>query len=631
MFGRIFWRRKRVIYLALAFFCGFLLMTFLYTPSIIDVRHTVKNPSGQNPVVLPHQPNPIPDAGQGELAPVHQPAAIEKMREEEQKQQLVLQAPVLPAGEPAVVNVNLVPSYPPPKSDETSTGPGEGGAGHVIDRNSLSVEEQKKYDQGWQDNAFNQYASDQISVRRYLPDYREGTCKTQTFPSDLPQTSVVICFHNEAWSVLLRSVHSVIDNSPPTLLREIILVDDFSDRTYLKADLDLYMSRLKIVKIVRSTRREGLIRARMLGARASTAEVITFLDSHIECTKGWLEPMLYRIKEDETNVVVPIIEVISDKNLQYHSTKAKNVQVGGFDWNLIFHWHPAPEADRLRPGAPYSPLRTPTMAGGLFAISRNYFAKLGYYDEGMEVWGGENLELSFKTWMCGGRVETILCSHVGHIFRSRSPYKWVSNFSSPLRRNSVRLAEVWLDDYKRFYYAQIGFQLGDYGDVSDRIAIRKRLGCKSFKWYLDNVYPELFVPSNAVASGDIESYTGPQCIDAPTKANDGEKLTVKMWPCHRQGGNQFWLMSPGGEIRRDTKCWDVGPEPGHVTLLDCHGSKGNQYFIYTPDDEIKHGERCLEISEDKKSLLIAYCDQSAKQKWKFNRKPFMPSMDKAVP
>jgi len=504
---------------------------------------------------------------------------------------------------------------PPPRDPNA---PGE--LGKAVKFDNPEPETKKLIDKGWKDNAFNQYASDIISLHRTLPDPRDEWCKAPgRFLSDLPTTSVIICFHNEAWSTLLRTVHSVLDRSPTHLVREIILVDDFSDMPHLAEQLETYMAQYSVVKIVRETTRVGLIRARLSGARKATADVLTYLDSHCECTVGWLEPLLDRIARNTTTVVCPVIDVIDDNTLEYHYSKdSSGVNVGGFDWNLQFNWHAVPERERTKHSHIAEAVASPTMAGGLFSIDRNFFEKLGTYDSGFDIWGGENLELSFKTWMCGGTLEIVPCSHVGHIFRKRSPYKWRSGVNV-LRKNSIRLAEVWMDEYKKYYYDRIGNDLGDYGDITSRNKLRSDLQCKPFKWYLDNVYPELFIPGEAVASGEVRNAQSRQCIDSPAKSDDLHKK-VGLWPCHNQGGNQYWMLSKTGEIRRDEACLDYAGSD--VILYPCHGSKGNQFWTYDHQSEtLKHGSsrKCLAISDKKDRLLMESCQpKEPRQRWKFS-------------
>ncbi|KAK4873793.1 hypothetical protein RN001_013153 [Aquatica leii] len=495
--------------------------------------------------------------------------------------------------------------------------PGELGKPVVLPTN-LSAEVKKMVDDGWLKNAFNQYVSDMISVHRSLPDPRDEWCKKPNrYLTKLPATSVIICFHNEAWSILLRTVHSVLDRSPKHLIKEVVLVDDFSDMSHLKQQLEDYWKSEPRVKIVRAKKREGLIRARLLGAREASGPVLTYLDSHCECTDGWLEPLLDRIARDPTTVVCPVIDVIDDTTLEYHWRDSSGVNVGGFDWNLQFNWHAVPDKEKKKHENSAEPVWSPTMAGGLFSIDKKFFEKLGTYDSGFDIWGGENLELSFKTWMCGGTLEIVPCSHVGHIFRKRSPYKWRSGVNV-LRRNSVRLAEVWLDEYAKYYYQRIGNDKGDFGDITARRKLRDDLNCKSFKWYLDNIYPELFVPGDAVANGEFRNlgHGGKTCLDSPARKSDLHK-PAGLYPCHRQGGNQYWMYSKTGEIRRDEACLDYSGQ--EVILYPCHGSKGNQYWEYDEESKLlRHGssDKCLGINASKTKLIMEQCNNNSNnQRW----------------
>ncbi|XP_048809310.1 polypeptide N-acetylgalactosaminyltransferase 13 isoform X1 [Lagopus muta] len=452
-------------------------------------------------------------------------------------------------------------------------GPGEMGKAVLIPK-----DDQEKMKELFKINQFNLMASDLIALNRSLPDVRLDGCKTKVYPDELPNTSVVIVFHNEAWSTLLRTVHSVVARSPRRLLAEIILVDDASEREFLKASLENYVKKLEVpVKILRMEQRSGLIRARLRGAAAARGQVVTFLDAHCECTRGWLEPLLARIREDRRTVVCPIIDVISDDTFEYMA--GSDMTYGGFNWKLNFRWYPVPqrEMDR-RKGDRTLPVRTPTMAGGLFSIDRNYFEEIGSYDAGMDIWGGENLEMSFRVWQCGGSLEIVTCSHVGHVFRKATPYTFPGGTGHVINKNNRRLAEVWMDEFKDFFYIiSPGVVKVDYGDVSARKALREALKCKPFSWYLENIYPDSQIPRRYYSLGEIRNVDTNQCLD-----NMGRKENEKVgiFNCHGMGGNQVFSYTADKEIRTDDLCLDVSRLNGPVTMLKCHHMRGNQLWEY---------------------------------------------------
>jgi len=366
-------------------------------------------------------------------------------------------------------------------------------------------------------NFFNQQVSDALDPFRDVPDTRNKLCLHKSYDvSKLKQTSVIITFYNEARSTLLRTITSVLSRSPPKLIKEIIVIDDHSDD-----ELSCYkLEAIPKVYCHRNQKREGLIRSRLIGASLANSSILTFLDSHCECNVGWLEPLLERIARQRTTVVSPIIDVIKTDTFKY--TPASANLIGGFDWSLHFKWE-----YKYRKASKFDfeavlPLSSPMIAGGLFAIDKSWFEEIGKYDTSLDIWGGENFEISFKVWMCGGKLEIVPCSRVGHVFRRKHPYSFPQGNGRTYSKNTKRVAEVWMDDYKDEYYRarpsarQHSLSIGDRLSLEKRKLLRKKLQCNSFEWYLDHVYPQLLVP-------DMKTPVAYQFINFTSVDNDISK------------------------------------------------------------------------------------------------------------
>lgn len=150
-------------------------------------------------------------------------------------------------------------------------------------------------------------------------------CRSQQYADKLPKTSVIICFYNEHFETLMRSVHSILDRTDLKHLKEIILVNDYSDIDNLHDNVQNAVDELNNrmrreeemletnnidvesivdyinddnnvmdkktteknkdglnIRLLKTSKREGLIRARLYGAENSVGEVSSLI--HSSCT-----------------------------------------------------------------------------------------------------------------------------------------------------------------------------------------------------------------------------------------------------------------------------------------------------------------------------------------------------------
>lgn len=196
--------------------------------------------------------------------------------------------------------------------------------------------------------------------------------------------SVVLPCGNEG-EFFERTIRSIVAATPPEVLHEIIVVDDNSDPPLESAftrDAQEYK-----VKFIRSNVTLGLIDAKHQGAEMATGDVIVFFDCHVKPALGYWEPFVREIADNPKRVVVPAITGVN-VDTWIESSRPLDQKGGSSKCYLTF------DADFkwTSDDTPWVPI----MSGGLLAIGREWFFKIGGHDQAMKVsvdWCGVVLSL----------------------------------------------------------------------------------------------------------------------------------------------------------------------------------------------------------------------------------------------
>ncbi|XP_063447802.1 polypeptide N-acetylgalactosaminyltransferase 1-like [Mytilus trossulus] len=482
-------------------------------------------------------------------------------------------------------------------------------------------EEKKKVKELLPKYRINILASDLIPLNRLVPDSRPPRCKYRTYAHDLPTTSVIIPFYDEWPSVLIRTVYSIINRTPRHLLQEIILVDDNSQMVELKRPLDEYINDnfpKDMIKIVRNPKRVGAGTSRVNGWRASTGQVAVFFDSQMEVNIDWLQPLLTEVKKDRKTIAMAVLDYVNAENFEYYFYES-HLPRYGFEWKLGF-FETFFRKDQI--GATEEDARPGTvMVGAAYAVDSNYFGEIGTYDEDMYIWGGENLEMSWRVWMCGGRLIHIPCSHIGHIPRSQ-PYSFPGGRRYVEVYNYKRAVEVWMEPkHRRFVYDSYPEMATiDAGDLSERFKLKEKLQCKNFTWFLTNIWPELFIfDDNVFAWGSARNIQNNQCLDNHSYLYPAPEA-LYLERCHYKLETQGFSWTKEKLLRTTLQC---------VVVKDMHeGTRPVlEGCIIGPRDKwdhkksgyLKHIKSGLCLDHDGQGPIMRACNnQVVTQNWQFN-------------
>ncbi|KAF8820321.1 putative polypeptide n-acetylgalactosaminyltransferase 12 [Cardiosporidium cionae] len=382
---------------------------------------------------------------------------------------------------------------------------------------------------------------------------KDSTCAVPDNREFTPTFSIIISARDEE-KYIAKTILYILLNTPAHLIEEILIVDDASSLPLLDVLNKLLPQNSRgFVKVVRLPEHSGLIRARLVGTKIAKGSYFVFMDAHCKPKSGWIQALQHHLQQNYKRVVSPVILVLNSST--WEDTSARGYQVM-FDWKFELHW--TEKVSNF----------IPVLAGGIFAVTKKWWFESGALDPMMLGWGGENIEFSLRTWLCGGEIILERRAEIGHIFYSRAErYK---NEETALmiqaQRNRKRAAMVWLDDYfNRFEKLQVlSTNLDEGPGVTDRVIQRMLMRCLPFTWYI-NKFKDFFEDEDMIAEDihHLRHSLSLWClagidiqVDAAasvTSADELEKNRLVLLPCNYTDLSQKWNCIRNGTMLKNVK------------------------------------------------------------------------------